>query len=121
MDGNAADDLLQIPYVFANITVSSHLPGVEAEVSLVSEVVGVEDDLDKVGLRDEGLRLLDLAAEKAWLLAVGDIGLCVAVHYLSQQRKECLGCCVPYLFVLGAKCDFIFFQSLWQSYYCCLV
>lgn len=58
------------------------LPWIEAEVSLVGEVVGVKDDFDEVGLRDEGLWLLNFTAEQARLLAVGHIRLCIAVHDL---------------------------------------
>jgi len=62
-------------------------PCIEAKVSLISEVVGVEMKADRTGLRDKSLGLLQLAAEFAGLLPVRQVGLCTTINNLETRKK----------------------------------
>lgn len=61
-------------------------PRVEAEVSLVREVVRVEEQLNKASLRDEGLRLLCLPAEQTGVFTITKLSLSVAIHDLKRKQ-----------------------------------
>ena len=63
-------------------------PRVEAEVSLVGEVVRVEKELDEARLRDERLRLLGLTAEEPRLFSVAHFRLRVTVHDLQVEKAR---------------------------------
>lgn len=63
-------------------------PRVEAEVSLVGEVIRVEDELDERRFRDERLRLFDFPAEQSRFLSVGDVRPLVPVYDLERE-EEC--------------------------------
>lgn len=71
--------MLPVPQVHLELLLS---PGVETEVGLIGEVVRMEEHLDEARFRDEGLRLLALAAEHARVLAVANVRLSVAVYNL---------------------------------------
>lgn len=55
---------------------------------LIRKVIRVEEHLHIARLTDEGLRLFRLAAEHAWLAAIGYVGFGIAINNLQQGQQQ---------------------------------
>lgn len=55
---------------------------------LIRKVIRVEEHLHITCLADEGLWLFRLAAEHAWLAAIGYVGFGIAINNLQQQQQQ---------------------------------
>lgn len=59
-------------------------PRIKTEISLVREVLDVEQYFHERRFGHEYLRLFAFTTKHSWLLAVGDVRLGIAVHYLER-------------------------------------
>lgn len=76
--------MLSVPQIDDQLLFRS---GVETEVGLVGEVVGMEQHFYKRRLRHERLRLFALSTEHSRFLPVRYVRFCIAIHYLKMENR----------------------------------